>query len=142
MPTYQYKCEECGEDFLYSRSILSDKEVDCECGAKCSNIIITGGAAIIDKTPRTVGTLAEQNTKKFGKEYCSQKEKEMRARTKKAKQQLNKEVVMADGRIGVREDKPAEPYTPQWRKGPVDKSLTNLTPDQTKRYVIDGTKPN
>lgn len=140
MPTYKYECEECGAEFLYSRSILSDKEVDCECGAKCSNVIITGGAAIIDKTPRTVGTLAEQNTKKFGKEYCMQKEKELRARNKKAQKQLNPEIKMVDGSVGVREEK-HDPYTPSWRKGPLDKSLANLTPNQVKEYVKDGTKP-
>lgn len=140
MPTYKYECKECGEEFFILRSILSDKEVDCPCGAKCSNVIITGGAAIIDKTPRTVGTLAEQNTKKFGEDHCRQKEIDLRARTKKAKLKLNKEIKMADGSVGVREDKPADVYTPAWRKGPLDHSLANLNEQQVKKYVKDGTK--
>lgn len=141
MPTYKYGCENCGEEFFVLRSILSDKEVDCVCGAKCSNVIITGGAAIIDKTPRTVGTLAEQNTRKFGRDNCKQKEIELRARTKKAKKQLNKEIKMADGSVGIREDKPVDVHTPEWRKGPLDKSLAHLTTDQVKSYVKYGTKP-
>lgn len=140
MPTYKYECEDCGEVFFVTRSILSDKEVDCPCGLKCSNIIITGGADIINKTPRSVGMLAEQNTRKFGREYCAVKEQEARERRIKARQHLKKEVEMADGGIGIRAEPKAD-YKPSWRDGAIDKSLGRLNKEQGRKYAKDGTKP-
>jgi putative FmdB family regulatory protein len=139
MPTYEYKCLECDEEFTVVRSILADKEVDCPaCNKKCSNVLITGGAAILDKTPRTLGTLAEQNRKKFGSEYCQQKALDYKKRSRELKGTGRK---LPESVEGVRAEKPTEDYIPKWRKGPVDKSLSKLTPEQTKRYVKDGIKP-
>lgn len=107
MPKYKYQCEneECQQEFFVTRSMTASKEVECEfCHEKCSNVVITGGAGIIDKTPRTVGMLAEQNRRKFGTEYCQKKEIELKARNQRARDQLNNEVPVRDG-VGVRAEK-------------------------------------
>lgn len=139
MPNYRYEClnEGCGEIFEVVRSIKSDKEVDCpSCKQKCSNVLITGGAAIIDKTPRTLGTLAEQNTKKFGAEYCKQKEIENKKRSQLARK------TMRELPCGERVEKPEETYVPFWRNDKkVDSSLASLTPQQKHKYVTTGEKP-
>jgi putative FmdB family regulatory protein len=65
MITYEYECTNCKDVFEARQSIKDKPLVKCEkCGKKTLLRVIYPPSNLIDKTPRTVGTLAEQNSKK------------------------------------------------------------------------------
>ena len=50
MPTYDYRCDECGHQFEHFQSMSSDKLVICpQCGAPRLRRLIGGGAGVIFK---------------------------------------------------------------------------------------------
>lgn len=49
MPTYEYKCESCGDRFEHFQSMSSDRLTTCsKCGGKLTRLI-GGGAGLIFK---------------------------------------------------------------------------------------------
>jgi putative FmdB family regulatory protein len=132
---YRYLCDNCQCEFEEYQSIKDASLTKCpNCEQETLHRVITGGAGIIDKTPRTLGTLAEQNRKKFGRDYCEAKEREIKERTRKAKKHLMK---LPEGAERLN----PEPYQPFWRKGKLDTSLGHMTKEQTRRYIHHGKKP-
>lgn len=64
MITYEYKCDTCGICFEIKQSIKDKPLINCDaCGNKTLHRVIYT-TEFFDKTPRTVGTLAEQRTRK------------------------------------------------------------------------------
>jgi len=50
MPTYEYKCDDCGFKFELFHSVSSKPELNCEkCNSKKIRSVITGGAGFILK---------------------------------------------------------------------------------------------
>jgi putative FmdB family regulatory protein len=47
MPTYEYVCQECGEEFEYFQSISEEPKTHCEkCGGRLERLVGTGGGLI------------------------------------------------------------------------------------------------
>lgn len=82
MITYSYVCER-GCSFQLKQSIKDDPIQICpECYAACSRVI--GLPTVIDKTPKTLGSYAEQNTKRVGKYKIEEDQMQYDARYKQS----------------------------------------------------------
>lgn len=80
MLTYEYQCEnnDCQSKFEYQQSIKDDAIKKCpHCDQKTLIRLIGFGLGVVVKTntPKTLGHLAEQNTKKMGKSQNSNTKK-------------------------------------------------------------------
>lgn len=74
MPVYHYGCKNCGDDFETYRSIKADKLTTCtKCNSESLEIVIDGPFDMSVKEVKTIGQLAEQNSKKMGKELLQRK---------------------------------------------------------------------
>lgn len=49
MPTYDFKCENCGHSFERFLSIRDDSEIKCPICGRCSKRLISAGAGLIFK---------------------------------------------------------------------------------------------
>lgn len=73
MPTYEYRCNECGYSFDVRHSINDDPIVNClHCGSK-SKRIITGGSGFILKGTNS-NPISDINTKCGKEQTCCGKE--------------------------------------------------------------------
>jgi putative FmdB family regulatory protein len=65
MLTYEYECTNC-KDVFEIRQSIKDKPLTCcqKCEQETLQRVIYPPHSVIDKSPKTVGTLAEQNSKK------------------------------------------------------------------------------
>ncbi len=131
MPTYRYECEACDSVFELVQGMTEEHTLSCPLCDGGTTLDITGGLATIDKTPKTLGALADQNRTKFGEAHCAEREHEHKYRTVKAKAVLQ-------GKSP--NDVPDLDYTPPWRKGPLDKSLLKLDAEGRRKYVTTGKK--
>lgn len=74
MPTYHYRCKNCGDDFETVHSIKMEKLKKCEeCGEDSLDIVIDGPFDMAVKEIKTLGQLAEKNAKAMGKEQLQKK---------------------------------------------------------------------
>ena len=111
---YDYSCNSCG--FIWKdveQSIMDPPKKKCP---KCSHMtlerLISGGChAYTDPGVTTLGKLAEVNTKKMGKEIQQKKTEE------------GKEAIAKAG------------FKPRDRQ---KQKIQNMTPDQQKRWIMEG----
>lgn len=74
MPLYDYECRTCNGVFETYQSIHAEKLERCNlCGAESVDRLINP-PIIIDRTPKTFGTLAEKNTRLLGSGERSERE--------------------------------------------------------------------
>jgi len=124
MPTYDYRCKNCGYQFEVYQSFDEPKKKACpDCKKKTlERLIGCGIAAFCQQDPTTIGQLGERNAKEAGKtkidEMAAQKEQDKI----KAQQLLGKE--------------PGK--KPWWRDG--DKPLDLKTVKNVKKYIEKGDK--
>jgi putative FmdB family regulatory protein len=77
MPIYHYKCSSCPNDFETFHSIKEPLwEVCPSCKNKTLAVVLDGAPDIMNKEIRTIGQLAEANSKKMGKEQIQRKMEE------------------------------------------------------------------
>lgn len=70
MPTYIYRCEKCQVEFEATHS-YKEKINECQCGGLVSKVICPPIVASV-KDIKTIGQLAEKNSKKMGKYKLSE----------------------------------------------------------------------
>lgn len=112
MPTYHYKCSNCPEDFEIFHSIKEPLWKVCpSCQNETLGVVLDSAPVIMNKGEiKTIGQLAEANSKKMGKELL-QKKMDQDGMTDK---------------INLYEKKK------EMRK------LANLTPEQKTKYIETG----
>ena len=111
MPSYVYECDECGEFEEFAR-IDDRNKVDCpECSKKAVLIISTTFTE--GKRKETIGSLADKNTKKLGRYELDKVRKEDKVVEKESKKNEYDRVRM----------------------------LSNMTPRQKERYIMEGKNP-
>lgn len=74
MPIYHYGCSECKEDFETFHSIKEPLRKVCPfCKNETLSVVLDGPPDIINKEIKTIGQLAEANSKKMGQEQIQKK---------------------------------------------------------------------
>lgn len=97
MPTYEYKCETCGNIYEEIRKMSEKGPEKCLCGEiyPCFHQVFDGYNVIVnDGVPKTIGQLAEYNSKKLPKTE-TQKESEstkIDSNTKKLMKSSNEQI--------------------------------------------------
>ena len=92
MITYHYKCNNCNYEFEVMQSIKDKPKKKCpECSLhKLERVLYS--TMVIDMTPKTVGSLADKQTKKMGhferEEKQYERQQEMLEAKKRSRQQL------------------------------------------------------
>ena len=122
MPHYDYRCsnEHCKNEFEIFQSIHDAALTHCDKCDTASLQRVISIPLILDLTPRTFGTLAEQNNKVLGKEQV--------------------ELKAIDAKKNVRKLKPKRPsWRPDMDKP--DMNICKFTPAETKRYIEEGVRP-
>ena len=145
---YLYRCqnEQCGELFEYtakgSKLFPEKPKSKCpSCKKRTLDLVlempyfyITGNNGV------TLGTYAERRRKQLGESECQEREaKRIEQKEKDRAIQMEKPLPRGMKRV----ERPKSPEAPWWRPNTTapDISLTKLTPDQTKHYVMTGEKP-
>lgn len=112
MITYHYRCE-CGHEFEVLQSIKDKPIKKCpSCKKNKTERVIHGGSDVfIDQGVTTIGRQAEENSRKMGKYKLSELA------------ELNK-----------KDEKEGFTFTTKEQR----KKLAKKTPEQVKRYILDG----
>lgn len=77
MPIYHYKCSNCPNDFETFHSIKEPLWKVCpKCKFETLSVVLDGAPDIINREIKTIGQLAEANSKKMGKEQIQKKMEE------------------------------------------------------------------
>lgn len=124
MPTYDYQCENCCYEFEEWQSFNDDKLKICpECNQKSLIRLIGCPFVVIKQEVKTLGQLADANSKKFGKAECQERELKGLEAYEKAK-----EAVYGKKKEGI---------IPWWRSGGVEglkKSEKPIQDDLINKY--------
>lgn len=133
MPTYEYKCEACDHGFEIVESITIHKErIKCpKCKKKKLNPVFSVPYAIIKGSDReSLGSFAERNTKRLGKELVAKKEE---SKSEKRNRPL------PSGMESL--PTPTKKKKVWWRKDDkIDTSLANLSPEKKQKFIATGEK--
>lgn len=139
MPNYEYHCSnkhcEC-DTFQTYQSIREDLLKECPyCGEKTIERTFHAVPVMISNEPKTLGSLAELNRKKFGRAYCEDQEQKMR------EERLSASEFVGSLPKGAKTIKREAKDTP-WRKAyeKVDTSLAKLDKEQRHKYIMTGKK--
>lgn len=123
MPTYDYRCNACGDEFELYQSFTARVKRTCKkCGQKKLERLIGCGLDAFCNEVTTLGQVGERNAKKAGKTRQDEMAAERAESKKKAQKLLGKEP-------GQR---------PWWRKE--DKPLDLKKVKDVKRYIEKGEK--
>ena len=98
MITYEYECGDCDNKLEIGQSI-KDKPISlCDkCGNYTLSRVISGGITpIVKQEPKTLGQLADRNTKKMGKYELQEK----RINHKKSEKNARIRAIEESGEIG------------------------------------------
>ena len=128
MPTYEFTCDDCSDNFEVFLRLAEDLPTICEkCGGPLYQNYQAPAGRVVGET--TVGSLADINAAKM-----SDEEKRRRAKDYKTR----KQDVMG-GRLPGKVDK-TKGETPWWREGSEKtlKELGDMTKEQQKRYIETG----
>ena len=116
MPTYEYKCSNCGHSFEVVQSMKSRKKRKCpSCKQSKLEKVIGTPMVFVKGEPQTIGHWAERNTQKMGRYELGDKEGERKENIKK--------------------DKPILGSGPATQK-----EIKKMTPTQKKKYIEEGKK--
>ena len=116
MPTYEYKCTNCGHGFEIVQPMNHRKKRKCPSCEQLKLEKVFGKPMIFVKgEPQTIGHWADRNTQKMGRYELGDKEGERKENTKKDKSILG--------------------------SGPATrKEIKKMTPSQKKKYIEKGKK--
>jgi len=141
MPTYEYECEKCKIRFEISHSIKQPPLEDCpKCKAvKSLERLISEPFMIIDKTPKTLGSMADKNNRTMGKYKLEDKIQENIDRKNKAQDKLLEESEKITGVKPVDKRKIKKSWFNKDSNNPT--KLAKLTKEQKKNYIEKGKLP-
>lgn len=140
MLTYEYECQECKYNFETRQSIKDKPLVECpQCKSQTLERIIGSDIIFIDKTPRTLGTLAEKNTRKMGSYEKDKKQKETEDRSNLARKRAVEEGMKLKGLTPIDTSKIKKPWYS--KNAPPTSKLQKLNNKQKKDYIEKGTLP-
>lgn len=90
---------------------------------------------MINKEPKTLGMLADQNRKRLGKAYCEDQQQKIREERLTASEFVGS---LPQGASVIKREAKDTP----WRKAnePVDLSLSRMNKEQTEKYIMTGKK--
>ena len=135
MITYTYKCDDCEVVFKTQQSIKDDAHSICpECNSDTLHRVIQPPLMVMMKgEPKTLGALAEQNTKYMSQEQIRQKQEEYRTKV---------EISRTPSSL-MPESKPDEPVPEipaEIRKEMTksSKDILKMTPQQQEKYIHTG----
>lgn len=126
MPTYDYRCSECGCTMEVFQSFNEDKFTICPiCSNETFERLISEPVFFVKGDPKTVEHQADRNSSKMGRRECEEREL-------KAKERVDKAKVAKGHKVRDKAE------TPWWRDGSIPslvKSDKALTKEQTDKYV-------
>lgn len=139
MPTYQFKCDGCGHGFEITESIKTFKPRKKCPQCKKNKLYQVFGVpfAIVNGSDRnTLGTLADRNVLKIGRDEIS--EREARREEELEQQRLNTPLPEGMSHAKRSADKA------WWRKGKKkqNRKLGKMTNKQKADYIFKGIEPN
>lgn len=137
MITYEYECGCCHHKFEIQQSIKDNPLKKCDaCGQHMLERLMFGGqAGFVRQEAKTVGQLADRNSKKMGNYEKQDKAANHKAAEKAAKRRLREEAAAKLG--GTIEHVPDNLPDPIY--GKVDhKKLSKMTPKQIDNYILKG----
>lgn len=152
MPTYDFVCENKKCDCITFESFNHFNDAPLakcpECMEFSSKRLIGGGLCIINKSPQTLGGLADKNRKAMGSYLYDKKMREKRERAIQASNYVGKTFGNTSTRKRDIDDRE---YVPPWREGPVDTSLAKMVEiepgtefvkitKEGQRYIMEGKK--
>lgn len=133
MITYEYLCDDCGNNFEIEQSI-KDKPINlCDnCNSTSIHRVIHCTTVFVDQGVKTLGQLAERNTKKMGK-YELQDRREFHKKSE--------ELARHEASIEAARKLGSTPIDRRGKKGiskeSVDK-ISKMSPNEVKRYINEG----
>lgn len=139
MPTYEYICKNVAcicHTFQTYQSIKEDPLKICPyCSQASIERTFHAVQVMIHGEPKTLGTLAEANRRKFGRSYCEDQEQKMREEKMSASEFVGS---LPKGASVVKREAKDTP----WRKAheKVDTSLAKLNEEQRHKYIMTGKK--
>lgn len=120
MPEYNYECDSCNAVLEVKQSILDKPLVQCPlCPGTISRVILQAPMMFMQRDPKTLGHLAERNTKNMSKDELAEKRGIHKEQEVLARQQASKELGNKHGATPV-------PYDPS-------KGLTKSTYDKIQK---------
>lgn len=141
MNTYEYRCEDCGDFEVHERFKKKPSATCPDCG-KVTTDRLMSAPSVINMGPKTLGTLAEKNTRNMGTYELQAKEQAQVERREKAEQH----VIDEGNRLGRKVVDKKKLKTPFWRKKNADKShikkLGKLNDKQKIDYINEGKLPS
>lgn len=132
MITYEYFCPDCEHGFETEQSI-KDKPINIcpECNSDAIHRVIHATTVFVDQGPKTLGQLADRNTKKMGTYELQEKRNFQKVSEKLARKAASEE---AGRKMGF---KPIEKTDNGLDASTVNK-ITKMSPDQVKKYIREG----
>lgn len=112
MPTYEYRCEQCGHELEIQQSMKDDSITLCpNCNTEHLERIISLTMWFVKGEPTTIGQLAEKNSKKMGKYKVDELTRQKKEDAKDSYTYIDKDKY---------------------------KKLQKKTPEQINRYILEG----
>tara|TARA_Y100000401_G_scaffold64365_1_gene51214 strand:+ start:359 stop:727 length:369 start_codon:yes stop_codon:yes gene_type:complete len=110
VPLYDYVCSNCDHEINDVQQSIKDKPLQkCpQCGMKKLERVIYGGHIFVKGEAKTIGQLADRNSKKMGKYERQAKEKEHNM-----KQEMSE-------------------------KRKLNRKINSMTPEQKRKWIMDG----
>jgi len=135
MPTYEYLCDSCSNNFEIQQSI-KDKPINlCDsCGSDSIHRVIHVTTVFCSKDATTLGQLAERNTKKMGKLELEDKRRNHRESEVAARNQASIETGMKLGHKPVLRDNSTNPLVDK----ETVKKINKMSGKEVERYINNG----
>lgn len=136
MITYHYRCTLCQNEFEIQQSIKEDPLQQCHCcnQYRLERVIHTGLHVSVRSEPKTVGQIADRNTKKMGKYEIEDKNKKYKDEEKAARQKLREHAESLGASVP---DRPDEKPVPFYGKSDHDK-INRMTEKQKTKFILEG----
>ncbi len=132
---YDYHCDQCDSTFEYQHSMTAPAIGICPlCQTESTHRVVCVPNIII-KNCSTLGSLAEENTKRLGGKCPDM----IAAKTAERRQKDRFTGKLPEGASIL----PQTEYTPPWRNPgeKINVKLANMTKEQTEKYVYTGKIP-
>lgn len=91
MPTYEYRCDNCGHEVEYYQSIKDKPKRKCPaCSKNKLGRLLSAAIGFVSREATTIGQLAERNSKKLGGKIKEEEHRSGKLEEKKQKQEINR----------------------------------------------------
>lgn len=142
MIRYMYGCENCDLCFEIEESIKDQPLTEClECGGNLHRLIPRTFNFAVRQDPKTVGHLADRNTREMGR-YELEERRVLDKLNKKAAKKAGQEELSKKLPPGASIVDSSQYKTPWWRPKTecADMSLNKLSPEKLEKYINTGEK--